>query len=129
VRGVRYVACELAVKERWRMKIVLTAAVAVALLATATASPIIARADNEGPGWNIAGQWLCRDQCRPGLRGKPTQVVQNGAQFVFVNEAGTRMPAEWKFEYQISFVGCDDAAILSPDLMTLTFIDGSVWVR
>ena len=103
---------------------------ALLTVATLTAPwPGIARAEAGAPPWNIAGDWLCRDQCQRGLRGQPTHVVQNGAQFVFVNEAGNRMPAEWKFDYQISFVGCDDAAILSPDLMTLTFIDGSVWVR
>ena len=101
----------------------------LAAVAMAASLVTVAHADGEGPPWNIAGAWLCRDQCQPGLRGKPTAVVQDGVRFVFVNEAGTRMPAEWKFDYQISFVGCDDAAILSPDLMTLTFIDGSVWVR
>jgi hypothetical protein len=102
---------------------------ALAALVTMLATAGTAVAESAGPPWNIAGDWLCRDQCQPGLRGKPTRVAQEGASIVFVNEAGTRMPAEWKFDYQISFVACDDAAILSPDLMTLSFIDGAVWVR
>jgi hypothetical protein len=93
------------------------------------ASPAVA-AEADVPPWNINGNdWICIAQCQPGYAGKPTEVVQNGRRFVFVNEAGRRSEAEWMGGGQISFSGCDNAAILSADLKRLDFIFGPVWVR
>jgi hypothetical protein len=106
------------------MKTIMAAVAFVAAIAPAVA------AEGDGPPWNIAGDnWLCKEGCPPGLKGKPMRVVQNGARFLFIDGTGSIEQAEWKFDYQISFIGCDNAAILSADHATLAFIDGKVWVR
>jgi hypothetical protein len=100
-----------------------------ALAAYLVAAPALA-GDSDVPPWDINGSdWICIAQCQPGYGGKQTQVVQNGRKFVFVNEVGRRSDAEWMGGGQISFSGCDNAAILSADLKRLDFIFGSVWVR
>jgi hypothetical protein len=106
-----------------------TITLACATLAFLAATPAIG-AEADFPPWNIAGNdWICIAQCEPGYGGKPTEVIQNGDKFIFVNETGRRSEAEWKGGGQISFSGCDNAAILSADLKRLDFIFGSVWVR
>jgi hypothetical protein len=102
------------------------AVIAVAVLAAARALAV----ESDVPPWNInASDWICIQQCAPGYFGKPAEVVQTGRKFVFVNETGRRADAEWMGGGQITFTGCDNAAILSTDLRRLEFIFGSVWVR
>jgi hypothetical protein len=104
-------------------------AITPAILGFLAAAPALA-AETDVPPWNIAGNdWICIAQCQPGYHGKPAEVVQAGRKFVFVNEVGRRSDAEWMGGGQISFSGCDNAAILSADLKRLDFIFGSVWVR
>ena len=107
-----------------------TIAAIIAITGFAAASTGATAAETDTPPWNISGSdWICIQQCQAGYAGKPTEVVQRGRKFVFVNEVGGRAEAEWQGGTQISFNGCDNAAILSADLKRLDFIFGSVWVR
>jgi hypothetical protein len=82
----------------------------------------------ELPPWNIGGSdWRCVQQCAPGATA--TTVIQTGRRFVFINEKGVRSDAEWMGGAQISFIGCDNNAIVSADLRRLEFVFGSVWAR
>ena len=102
-------------------------ALALALLFAPIASALAE--DSDVPPFDINGAWTCIQQCEMAPQGYATQVVQNGRKFVFIDELGNKEPAEWMGGGQISFVGCDNDAILSPDLKRLDFIFGSVWVR
>jgi hypothetical protein len=103
-------------------------ALALALL-LAPLGPALAE-DTDLPPFDIAGAWTCVQQCQTGPSpGHATAVIQNGRRFLFVDERGEKEQAEWMGGYQISFIGCDNNAILSPDLKRIDFIFGSVWVR
>ncbi len=91
----------------------------------AGAAPAVAQQSADIPPWNIDGEdWICSQGCAPGLEGASTKVVQNGGRFLFVNETGQFMQAQWNSGLSINFVNCDNNATLSPDLKSLTFESG-----
>jgi hypothetical protein len=105
------------------MKITLLASGAlVAAIATAAAETV------EAPPWNISGDWTCVKNCIA-IEPRATRVIQNGNQFRFIDEAGLTGSGEWKYDFFIAFLGCDNVANLSADLRTLTFGFGPVWAR
>jgi len=106
------------------MKIILLAAITFG----AAIAPAVAETA-EGPPWNITGDdWKCVKNCQNGA-GQPTRVIQNGAQFRFVNEFGSGSSAQWAGNFFIEFVGCDNSASVSADGKMITFGFGPVWAR
>jgi hypothetical protein len=110
------------------MKTGLLLASLAAALAPAVALAAAPAAD--GPPWNITGDdWKCVKNCINNMVGAPTRVIQKGAEFRFVNEIGSTNVAEWRENFYIAYLGCDNAAMVSADGRIITFYFGPVWAR
>ena len=105
------------------MKIVSSAVVVLAMLATTGAS---------AQSINLTGNYKCVEVCRAGLVGSAAFITQNGPNFSLLNEAGepARAWPDWFAPATRIWIDAwNEGALYSPDGMTVQFDNGTIWVR
>jgi hypothetical protein len=92
------------------------------------ASSIVTSASAQVRGVDLNGQWQCVQFCR-GPQGSLAFITQNGWELNILNDAGEPSRGWVNYPGRIWVDRAQQAAIYSPDGMTIQFDRGTIWQR